>query len=398
MRMNKEAASKTDLLKEPITYDLGLRGQPSLTYYPDVAKFTDLVLARAAPSLIPIAAEYRNFLSTYGLEELRSVEEYTFELLNFGTLWRTYGARALAVKFAPLRTLATLSEWRKKHQRIKPAIDVLRGVLMTVFLMPPPKQLPEGFLPSLPQVERLIAWLEATGDLREDAVRFIRWQAFWLVLAPEQAQNIVKAAIGFSKWFEEVSRSALGTYTPNVDSFSALHSDRYYWREDRISCLRSRLEYHVNMVGAEILNRAFRGVFHQTKGRAVLVPGCMRARPEGECEAERTVDGPRCTGCTPACHTNQLRALGGKHGFEVFILPHASDLSHWSAKPGDEPRGVVGVACLSTLVGGGWELKRYAVPAQCVLLDYCGCKKHWHEQGIETKLDIRELKRILEIG
>ena len=178
MRMNKEAASETDLFKEPITYDLGLRGQPSLTYYPDVAKFTDLVLARAAPSLIPIAAEYRNFLSTYGLEELRSVEEYTFELLNFGTLWRTYGARALAVKFAPLRTLATLSEWRKKHQRIKPAIDVLRGVLMTVFLMPPPKQLPEGFLPSLPQVERLIAWLEATGDLREDAVRFIRWQAF----------------------------------------------------------------------------------------------------------------------------------------------------------------------------------------------------------------------------
>lgn len=138
--------------------------------------------------------------------------------------------------------------------------------------------------------------------------------------------------------------------------------------------------------------------FLKTKRRAVLVPGCMRALPEGECEAERTVDGPRCTGCTPACHTNQLRALGEKNGFEVFILPHASDLSHWSMKSGEEPRGVVGVACLSTLVGGGWELKRYAVPAQCVPLDYCGCKKHWHEHGIETSLDIRELKRVLQIS
>jgi hypothetical protein len=51
----------------------------------------------------------------------------------------------------------------------------------------------------------------------------------------------------------------------------------------------------------------------------------------------------------------------------------------------------------STLVGGDWELKRHTAPAQCVLLDYYDCKKHWHETGIETNLEIRGLKRILEI-
>jgi len=47
------------------------------------------------------------------------------------------------------------------------------------------------------------------------------------------------------------------------------------------------------------------------------------------------------------------------------------------------------------LVEEGWELKRYDVPAQCVLLDYSGCHKHWHSTGMPTKMNVRELKRVL---
>jgi hypothetical protein len=89
--------------------------------------------------------------------------------------------------------------------------------------------------------------------------------------------------------------------------------------------------------------------------------------------------------------------MGIKNNFDVFILPHASDLSRWASKPGSPPKGVVGVACLTTLIGGGWELKRHGVPAQCVLLNYCGCKKHWDPKGISTELDMQEMKRIFNI-
>ncbi|MEJ2636983.1 MAG: DUF116 domain-containing protein, partial [Calditrichia bacterium] len=77
-----------------------------------------------------------------------------------------------------------------------------------------------------------------------------------------------------------------------------------------------------------------------------------------------------------------------------YIIPHASDLSLWSPRPGRPRRGVIASACVTTLVEGGWELKRYGVPAQCVLLDYSGCKKHWHCEGFPTALNVRELKRI----
>ncbi len=151
------------------------------------------------------------------------------------------------------------------------------------------------------------------------------------------------------------------------------------------------------MVGAELMNRAFRNEFLKSETKVVLVPGCMRGRREGECKAVKVKEGLICNECLPGCRVNQLRNLGkkysGDNGFEVYIIPHASDLSLWSPQSGRPKRGVIASACVTTLVEGGWELKRYDVPAQCVLLDYSGCKKHWHSVGFPTLLNIRELKR-----
>ena len=149
------------------------------------------------------------------------------------------------------------------------------------------------------------------------------------------------------------------------------------------------------MVGAELLNRAFRSEYKKTEIKVVLVPGCMRGRSPNECEAKRVKEGLICQGCLSHCHVNQLRVMGKKHDFDVYIIPHASDLSLWGPTSNRPAYGVIASACVTTLVEGGWELKRYDVPAQCVLLDYCGCKKHWHHEGLITELNIRELKRIL---
>ncbi len=104
-----------------------------------------------------------------------------------------------------------------------------------------------------------------------------------------------------------------------------------------------------------------------------------------------------CSDCLPGCRVNKLRKEGkrrtGSESFDVYIIPHASDLSLWSPKPGEPVRSVVASACVTTLVEGGWELKRYNVPAQCVLLDYCGCSKHWSEKGITTSFNMDELRR-----
>jgi uncharacterized protein len=382
---------------EPITYMLKPKSQTVESYYPQIARFTNQVLSHARTFIVPIAREFRDYIIRYELEKPRTMEEYVFELLDMGVLWRVYGGGALATDNAPYRLLSFLSEFRKLHPCWKPSVDILRAVLMGAFLKTYNQASIEKQYPAVRDLSRLILWLEATGDFREDALRFIRWHAFLLSQSTRNAGERLRDAVDFAQWFELTSAGSLGEFTPNVEQFINRETQKYRWREDRIACTRTRVEYHLNMVGAEIMNRAFRVSFLPADRKAVLVPGCMRSRPEKECQAIHVSEGLCCKGCDKTCHVNRLRAMGIKNNFDVFILPHASDLSRWASKPGSPSKGVVGVACLTTLIGGGWELKRYGVPAQCVFLNYCGCKKHWDPKGIPTELDMQELKRIFTI-
>jgi hypothetical protein len=374
---------------EAITYSLKTSSN-SDTYYNDVRGFTDVVLAHVSGSLRPVAEEYSQFLETYRLEKLRSIEEYILELISFGVLWRSYAHTALAVKRAPFITMARMAEWRKKHQHLKPFIDFARGILMTAFLLPETCK-HEMKVPTLKQIDHVCKWFEATGEFREQAYRLIRWRGFWESKEEQNVLKIFSAIDDFTTWFDEASLKALGKYTTNVESFIQCNHKQFRWREDRVSCMRKRIEYHMNMVGAELMNRAFKPDYIGTQIKTVLVPGCMRFRDEKKCEAVRVKEGLLCSGCEPKCRVNGLRRTGEKNKFDVCIIPHASDLSLWSPREGKPRRGVVASACVTTLVEGGWELKRYDVPAQCVLLDFSGCKKHWGN-GIPTELNIKELK------
>lgn len=378
----------------PITYSLIESNPNSEEYYNCIREFTDEVLDYAKKNLFINVNEFVEFLRTFNLEEIRSEEEYYLELLSFGLLWKTYGKTALSIQRAPFLTLSRMAEWRKKHQKLKPAIDLTRGVLVTLFLLPRKETADFNLIPNLKEVDKLCLWLEATGEFKEQAMRFVRWRAYWESMPEERWEEGCKSVFKFVDWFTSSSKEAIGKYTENVEEFLSNSNKKYIWREDRVQCSRTRDEYHLNMVGAEIMNRAFRGDFLNTDLKALLVPGCMRINIE-ECKAVRLKEGLRCEGCKSECNVNKLREMGKKNNFEVFIIPHASDLSLWSPKPDKPKRGVVAVACVTTLVEGGWELKRYDVCAQCVLLDYSGCKKHWHKDGVPTFINIRELKRIL---
>ena len=380
---------------EAVTYSLKPGQTNSQEYYPEARKFTDEVLLYTTFTLLPLTEEFMSYIRTYNLEAIRKTEEYIFELISFGVLWHSYSQTALAVKHAPFITMANMAEWRKKHQRVKPLIDFVRGIFLTLFLLPKNTKSQKKELPTLEQVDHVCKWFEATGEFREQALRFVRWRAFWGTKNPEELTNIFKVIDDFTLWFKERSKEIFGKYTGNVENFLQSSQKRYRWREDRISCTRTRMEYHLNMIGAELMNRAFRPEFMNTKTKAVLLPGCMRIHNNEECRAKRIKEGLICDGCTPQCNVNKLREMGKRKGFDVYVIPHASDLSLWSPQPGSPSRGVIASACVTTLVEGGWELKRYDVPAQCVLLDYSGCKKHWHCRGISTELNVRELKRIL---
>ncbi|NJK98458.1 MAG: DUF116 domain-containing protein [Bacteroidales bacterium] len=53
------------------------------------------------------------------------------------------------------------------------------------------------------------------------------------------------------------------------------------------------------------------------------------------------------------------------------------------------------MACVLNLLKGGYEMQKLNIPSQCVFLDYCGCQKHWHKNGIPTDLNSNQLQKIV---
>jgi hypothetical protein len=84
-----------------------------------------------------------------------------------------------------------------------------------------------------------------------------------------------------------------------------------------------------------------------------------------------------------------------KEGCEVYIIPHSSSFTRWLCQwRNTREYGIVAVACVLNIAVGGYQMRELGIPSQCVLLDYCGCKKHWHKYGITTNLNVGRLMEV----
>ncbi len=381
-------------MTEIVTYSLRNDRNHSTQYYQDIAAFTDTFLAEAKAQVSTIIHAFQKHLEQTHHEDPRTFAEYAFELLTLCTLWSIYGGEAVGTSKTFQNLLIKLVNLRRKAPFLKPGLDLLRG-LITFLFMRSEKRHSQTTSPTIAHLDQLLHWLAATGDFKEEVKRLQAWREFLADQTPEDVENYLNTAVSFADWFQSHSLIALGAYTPHVEQFlTDTHPAGYRWREDGIFCGRQRVEYHMNMVGTEILNRAFRPAFLQTKRKLVLVPPCMKARQDGRCQATETPMGEKCNACEPGCRIHQVTQLGKKQGFTVLIIPHELNVFSNGKMPlkQDESLGIVGVSCPLTNVTGGWETKRLGIPAQGVLLDYCGCSWHWHlAGGIPTDINFKQL-------
>ncbi len=385
---------------DAITYSLKAGHSRSDQYYEDIAIFTDEVLAYANRDFGPLIAAFTRFLAETEREEARTPPEYLFELLMLGIFWRVYATKALKLGRLPQRTLAKLAQWHERDVWLKPVVDAVRGALGTLFLTRNGQRSPESPALTLDHLARLLDWLAATGDFDQEIKRLRAWHDFFAVQSPLTRQAQFTDTLAFADWFAGRSEQALGPYTPHVERFLAETHPGYRWREDMIFCGRQRVEYHLNMVGTEIMNRAFRQGFLAAGRKIVLVPPCMRARSADRCQARPTPIGDQCAGCEPGCRVHQVTKLGEKYGFAVFMLPRelAALSPGKSTQQGMAGTGIVGVSCPLTNPQGGWKARAMNLPAQGLLLDYCGCCWHWHlDGGIPTDINFDQLLRLLAI-
>ncbi|MGC2636967.1 MAG: DUF116 domain-containing protein [Acidobacteriaceae bacterium] len=380
---------------DPI-YDLR-RGQASSdSYYADLAAFSAEILAEINRRAADFLRGYSRYVAFCRGESPRSMGEYGVEFLTLGLALEHYAGAAETTPAWAISLAQKLCSLRRRAPWSKPAVDWLRAALTSLYFAPPIGSVPQSAQPALDRLPRLIAWLAATGEFEQEALRLRNWQGYLATLPRVAAIEITDVAVSLFAWFRREADAALGIYTRGVAPFLADQRRSPQCREDRILRDKEPAEYHLGMVAACLMNRGLRTRFDRTPRRVVLLPTCMRGASASRCRARTSGLDIECTACDPACTVNRITRRMRAEGARVCLIPHATGLSRWLQRwQGDPDCGVTAVACLLNILPGGYEMRTRGIAAQCVPLDYPGCGKHWRTPGIPTSLNLEQLVQIV---
>ena len=377
---------------ETITYNLRDKSDSSDYYYNQIREFSKIVYRYVDSKAENLLTEYAFFLNDNQIEALRSRGEYAVELLTLGMTWQRYLGASQRIPVIFLKLMVKLYQIRTENQKLKPYIDNLRGWIGGHFMTPKIGRSARNKKYTLKNFRNLLLWLKASGEFKDEVKRLSNWYQLCKNSGMKKTEQIIGISIYLIRWFSWVAEEELDSYTSKLSDFLIHKHPEYRFREDEIFTGKEAVEYFLNMVGSEIMNWGFEESYLQTKRTVVLVPGCMSSPKKSNCLAKTESLDILCQQCSSQCRIGQLNKLGQENNFEVRIVPHSSSFTAWLKRWQNTPEvGLVAVACLLNLVPGGYEMRELGLNAQCVLLDYCGCKKHWHQEGFPTDLNLNQL-------
>ena len=354
---------KVGKFMEKITYFLCESNESSTEFYKKNLNFSKKVLNKLEGNFSNDINDYMNYINKNNMEQLRSKSEYLLEILMIGVFWKEHVNKAISLSKIPRNILIKLSTLREKES-IKKIVDINRGLLEYLFLN---RRSNDKVKISLENYKKLVNYLKACGDYKEEAKRLEVWISYFFSLNKNKVDKILTSYLEFAKYFEDISQEVLGIYTKNVNLFLKNIDKKYKYREDFLIKAKN-----------------------QKKDKRLLLPSCMRIKDEKNCKAIKTEEGYICNSCSKNCNVNKYDKLGKKYNFQVYIIPHESSISVKN-KIKDGHIGIIGVACVLNLISGGLKAKNLGFVPQCVFLDYCGCKDHWHDKGIITDINMSYL-------
>lgn len=361
-------------------------------FYSTLNALTSDVLAEGTDRLGILISNYQHSAASHRDEMQTSSDETILDLLMLGVLWNEYNGMWGSFLKIQKPILRGLFKLRKTNDTLKDLADGLRARLASKWLIPKavkPKPLHTRHM------QALVNWLSATGDFNEEVLRMKLWVRFLKTLPADVAQSWLNDIVSFASWFKANAYSPLHPFTSNVNSFLKYHQLNYRGREDYFFCGRREVEYHLNMVGAQIMNRSLKRAFQHAHNQVLLVPTCMAASKH--CQAKELNGALRCMHCSVHCNISKTATQMLARGVETVLIKHSSNFSKWLEPWANQTHtGLIGTACVLNLLTGGFEMKRLNIPSQCIFLDACSCKKHWHPQGIPTSIDTKQVIEILK--
>ncbi len=371
-------------------YSLKAGENNSDSYYAKIKSFADewnLSLHPWLDGRIQLLQAYR---LSRGLP-LRDFDELAFELLALGVMLREHADQAVFMPAGVIRLLEKLLELQERETLPEAQIKGLRGMISGIYLKSPKKI--AFYTPET--VRKLVRWLNVQGAEMQ-ARRFVEWFDYFEYAGTQVSKDLLETSQKMVNQFAYEAERALGNFTQETNLFAKEKYGHARWRYDAMMLTASNLEYHLGMLGTEILNRAYRSAYQTSRNHLLILPPCLCARPEGVCQARQTSLGAVCSACSSDCQVKKITEMAGAQGVGVVMVPddQLSSLCLNSGQVGSG-LGVVGVACALRNWCAGWEAEHLGLHAQGVLLDCAGCEKHWRSERRLSEININQLMQNL---
>lgn len=196
--------------------------------------------------------------------------------------------------------------------------------------------------------------------------------------------------------FVQSGHRQLSPFLERVNAFIETHQEETD-REDYRLRSRPLDTYLRNILAVGILNRLFIEPFRKTENRIIVLPDCLKNYSDWECDKE-TIDG---TGICSQCHPDCLvyEAVERFQDEHCMVVLEPDDLAMFFKKwnSGGKTVGVVGVACVLTLMSGFQVTMKHKLPTQGMFLSYASCAHHWADPGYNTSFSFDRLSEMMGV-
>lgn len=197
--------------------------------------------------------------------------------------------------------------------------------------------------------------------------------------------------------FIALGQTKLTSYLGRVEEYLSDLSKSDSSDRDDLGLIGSPPEKYIrNMLCLAILNRFYRKEFLKTKKRLIVLPECLKNYgPDICCKIERK-NHSECTNCLADCQVNLVDEGFADNQTEMILEPEDADLMAAELRRKRGTVGIVGVACILTLVSGFKSTLRYKHPTQGLFLNYSSCGHHWvKKKPYNTRFSFARLALIM---
>lgn len=228
-----------------ITYNLNIDGQNYEEYYSTLKRLEKMIIDKDCNKSKKYIDDFKIYINNF--EELKDDKYYFIEIMLIGVLFYEYIDYTL--NFKPYLSFVYNFLNKNRNSKFKSQIDIIRGRVNTsLYTIKNSKSNSKATSYNIDDFCKLIKWLDATYDFKDEVIRLKIWYKFLKTKSTNYISFFFDFALNHVKYIKKLGEDNLINYLPNLENYLNTYRKYHYNKEDIIYCGKGFVQYYFNMI------------------------------------------------------------------------------------------------------------------------------------------------------